>query len=73
MSTPSSPEQRAGFVLRFQSLFNEGRALAFECDEGGRVDLDKLSDRARINYFFARTVIGRDFATPRVERHESLH
>jgi hypothetical protein len=52
------------FELRFQSLFDEGRALAFPCDAQGRVDLDGLSERARSNYFCARTLIGRDFAVP---------
>lgn len=56
----------AAFELRFQSLFHEGRGLAFPCDAGGHVDLDALSERARHNYFYARTVIGRDFAHPAV-------
>ena len=60
--------QATGYVLRFQSLFHEGRALAFECDAGGRVDLDAMTERAKLNYLYARTVIGRDFATPFVER-----
>jgi len=50
--------------LRFQSLFAEGRALAFPCDAQGRVDLDGLSERARSNYFYARGLVGRDFAFP---------
>ena len=54
------------FELRFQSLFNDGRGLAFPCDAAGRVMLDTLSERARNNYFYARTVIGRDFAMPAV-------
>jgi hypothetical protein len=54
------------FELRFQSLFSEGRALAFPCDAAGRVDLDTLSERARCNYFYARSVVGRDFALPAV-------
>lgn len=54
------------FELRFQSLFNDGRALAFPCDAAGRVSIDSLSERARNNYFFARAVIGRDFAMPAV-------
>jgi hypothetical protein len=54
------------FELRFQSLFNEGRALAFPCDAAGRVDLDTLSERARCNYFYARSVVGRDYALPAV-------
>jgi hypothetical protein len=59
--------QAAGYVLRFESLFDGGRALAFECDAGGQVNLDRLTERAKINYLYARTVIGRDFAMPRVE------
>jgi len=59
------------YQLRFQSLFNEGRALAFPCDAAGHVDMDSLSERARHNYLYARTVIGREFATPAVI--SSLH
>jgi hypothetical protein len=54
------------FELRFQSLFNEGRGLAFPCDDLGKVDIDRLPDRARNNYLFARTLIGREFATPKL-------
>ena len=52
--------------LRFQSLFATGRALSFPCDAAGRVELDALSTRARNNYFYARAVIGREFAFPAV-------
>ena len=52
------------FELRFQSLFHEGRALAFPCD----VALDALSERARENYLYARVVIGREYAVPAVVR-----
>jgi hypothetical protein len=65
MNSQAAQAQR--YMLRFQSLFAEGRALAFECDAGGHVDLDALSERAKLNYLYARTVIGRDFATPFVE------
>jgi hypothetical protein len=54
------------FELRFDSLFHEDRALSFPCDAQGHVDLDGLSERARSNYFFARAVIGRDYAFPAV-------
>jgi hypothetical protein len=67
-SQATQVRQATGYVLRFQSLFHEGRALAFECDAGGRVDLDAMSERAKLNYLYARTVVGRDFATPFVER-----
>lgn len=56
----------AGFELRFRSLFDSGRALAFDCDAQGRIDLDRLSDKARERYFYARALVGRDFATPEV-------
>jgi hypothetical protein len=56
----------ASFEIRFQSLFNEGRALSFPCDEQGHVSMDSLSDRARENYLYARAVIGREYAYPLV-------
>ena len=55
------------YELRFVSLHREGRALVFPCDPSGRVDCDDLTERARINYFYARSMIGRDFALPRVD------
>ena len=54
------------YELRFQSLFHEGRGYAFPCDEAGHVDIDALSERARLSYFYARTVIGREVAMPAV-------
>jgi hypothetical protein len=54
------------FEVRYASLFVPGRALAFPCDEGGHVDLDALSEKARINYFFARAMVGKDYSIPRV-------
>ena len=62
---PNASTER--YELRFQSLFDEGRGLAFDCDAGGQVDIDRMSERARNNYFYARTVIGREYAIPRVE------
>jgi hypothetical protein len=59
-------EGTSHFELRFRSLFNEGRAYAFPCDADGHVDIDSLSDKARSNYFYARTVIGREVSVPAV-------
>ena len=59
--------QQTGFELRFKSLYDQGYALAFPCDASGNVNLDDLSERSRINYFYARTVIGREFHTPAVQ------
>ncbi|TMH09945.1 MAG: hypothetical protein E6H58_11895 [Betaproteobacteria bacterium] len=64
-------QETAHYELRFRSLFDEGRAYAFPCDEAGHVDIDSLSARARLNYFYARTVIGREFSMPAVQR--TLH
>lgn len=62
MNTPSA----TAYELRFQSLFNEGRGLAFPCDEAGHVDFAALSDRALRNYLYARVVVGREYAVPAV-------
>jgi hypothetical protein len=56
------------FELRFQSLFDSGRGFVFPCDPRGQVDLDRLSERARINYLYARAMVGRELAAPAVER-----
>jgi len=54
------------FELRFRSLFQEGRALAFNCDADGHIDLDRLSDRGRERYLYARALVGREYAQPEV-------
>ncbi|MDH5540040.1 MAG: hypothetical protein OEY03_11610 [Rhizobacter sp.] len=59
------------FQVRFESLFNSGRALCFPCDAQGHVALDELSDSVRENYLYARAVVGREFAAPTVLRAES--
>jgi hypothetical protein len=63
---PCSDE--SGFQLRFRSLFREGRGYSFPCDAQGKVDMDQLSERARLNYFFARALVGRDLHVPEVVR-----
>jgi hypothetical protein len=55
------------YELCFRSLFNNGRGYAFPCDSAGHVDIDALSLRARQNYFYARTVIGRELSMPAVQ------
>lgn len=58
----------ARYELRFRSLFGDGRGYAFPCDPEGHVDLDALSPPALNNYLYARTVVGREFRAPAVER-----
>lgn len=55
------------FQLCFRSLFG-GRGFAFPCDGDGRVRMDDLSEQARLNYLYARAMVGRELAAPAVER-----
>jgi hypothetical protein len=63
---PLASNQPTHCELRFQSLFDAGRCYAFPCDAAGNVDMDSLSESARQNYLYARTVIGWEFAHPAV-------
>lgn len=60
-------------MLRFESLFHQGRGLEFPCNREGQVDLDTLGERARANYMFARTLIGREFHRPVVVAGSQTH
>lgn len=64
MTQQTSMAFEGPFEVRFDSLHRSGYGLAFACDARGQVDLDGLPERARNNYFFARAMIGREFATP---------
>ncbi|HSW25735.1 MAG TPA: hypothetical protein VLJ62_23440 [Burkholderiaceae bacterium] len=67
MNIASMTQAEPRYELRFRSLFDEGRGYSFPCDSSGRVELDALTEHGRSNYFFARTVIGREFAMPAVQ------
>lgn len=67
-SHPRLVTPSATYELRFRSLFDAGRALAFPCNEQGQVDESALSQQALQNYQRARKVIGKDWATPLVQR-----
>jgi hypothetical protein len=67
MRTHLSPAASTCFALRYESLHRSGHCLVFPCDANGAIDLDALPDRARINYFAARAMVGREFAHPVVE------
>ena len=58
----------AHFEIRFRSLFDPGRSLAFPCDSEGHVELEAFSERARVNYLYARAMVGREFELPCVAR-----
>lgn len=66
----STTSPAPAYELRFRSLFNKGTGLAFPCDEHGQVEIDALSERARTTYFYARTVVGREYFMPAVQRRD---
>jgi hypothetical protein len=68
MSASTHPAHaQAGYELCFRSFADARRACSFPCDADGHVDMDALGERARNAYLYARTVIGREFAMPRVQ------
>ena len=61
---PLTATAEARFELRYRSLFDPGRGFTFPCDAQGCVELDRLSERARVNYLFARATVGLELAAP---------
>lgn len=59
-----SPQNQ--FQLCFRPLLGHGHSYSFPCDARGAVDLDHLSERSRINYLFARAMVGRELSVPAV-------
>ena len=62
-TAPSCPTACTHYLV-FGGLFPSVRSLTFPCDPAGHVDMDGMSERARDNYLFARTVVGRDYEVP---------
>jgi hypothetical protein len=62
----TSPVGEHRYELRYTDLFDRGRGFAFPCDAEGRVDMEELSDRALVNYLFARALVGRQLSRPMV-------
>jgi hypothetical protein len=60
-------ESTSQFQLCFKPLSASGNGFAFPCDPNGQVDLDRMSERARNNYFYARAMMGKEVAYPAVE------
>ena len=48
--------------LRLLPRFGGQRCLVFPCNAAGHVEIDKLSERERIDYLFARALRGRDYS-----------
>ncbi len=52
------------YELCFGPLNVNGRGYVFPCDEVGHVDMNRLSERGRNNYLYARVVVGHDLSCP---------
>ena len=61
------------YELCFRSLQANGLGYTFACDRDGHVDMDAMGERLRLDYLYARTVIGREFAAPAVRPSDRLH
>ncbi len=64
IQTLISAFREARYELRFTGLFNRGRGFAFPCDAEGHVDMDRLTVHARLNYFYARAMVGSELSAP---------
>ncbi|NRF71650.1 hypothetical protein HLB44_32145 [Aquincola sp. S2] len=54
------------WALQFPSLRADAGAYVFPCDEQGNVPLHDLGRRALLDYLFARHMVGRTLARPRL-------
>lgn len=54
------------YELCFNSLFSDRHSFSFPCDAAGRVDMDSLGERARVNYLYARAMMGLEVSWPDV-------
>ena len=63
MNTSPAP---GSYELRFDALYANRRSYSFPCDACGLVDMDSLSERSRLNYLYARAMIGVEVAWPGV-------
>ena len=71
MRTAASHSSAHRFQIRFPSVPLHERPMAFPCDAEGNVDMDRLSEVTRSDYFFARIMIRRQSAKPEVVRDGS--
>lgn len=54
------------YELHFQSMLQRSRDWTFPCDSEGHVDMNAMTERDRINYLFARALMGIDLDLPRI-------
>ena len=66
MTTTTSSSADGDYQIEFCSLTHPEQTFVFPCSASGKVDLDALGSVDRINYFFARKMVGREVAAPLV-------
>ena len=66
-----NPSTAARYQLRYRSYLDPEAGYCFPCDARGQVDMDGLSERLRLNYLYARAMVGKELDVPAVEA--SLH
>jgi hypothetical protein len=64
MNTATAPVDVGRHHLCFRPLAAATAPLSFRCDAAGTVDLDALDRRERLEYLYARALVGRDFVRP---------
>ena len=60
--SPASAASHPRLALRFMPRSHGGRCMMFPCNAAGHVEIDRLSERDRIDYLFARALRGRDYS-----------
>jgi hypothetical protein len=61
-SLPDSTVANQRIELRFLPRSAGRRGLAFPCNATGHVEIDRLTENQRVDYFFARALRGREFS-----------
>jgi hypothetical protein len=64
MNPAAPPLDAKPHHLCFRPLAAALAPLRFRCDAAGNVDLDTLDRRERLEYLYARAMVGRDFVMP---------
>ena len=64
MNHETSTAACARYELRYTSLFNRGYEYVFPCDAAGKVDINRLSERARNNYLYVRAALKAEMSAP---------
>ena len=62
--TGSNADKTFNYELRYASSRGRGGGFVFPCSESGQVDMNRLSDHRRNDYFYARAVAGNQLEFP---------